>query len=428
MSKHGAGGPREQAPKRLAAVPRDADGPFGLPDYRRQWGADLATSCAFEMETLALAWYVLQATGSVVLMAAIGALQYLGTLVAPLVGVAGDRLGLRNIMLAMRLFYLLVAAVIAVCAAAGWMTPWLALGLAAVSGLLRPSDHGLRNVVTSKIVPDAMLLGALGLSRLTVDMARIAGALTGAVFMAALGMAWAYALVVSCYALACLLTAMLSMDAKSAHRPATSAFAHLRSAFRSVLDSPAQGATMAMAFLVNLTAFPFMLGLLPYVAKDKFGMDELGLGLLIACAASGCMAASFLLARIRLARPAVAMLASSIIWHLLVVAFGFAPSLPVALVLLFLAGVAQNFCMVPMAVFLLGNVSPELRGGVAGLRAMAIYGLPLGLMITGQALGSGMSFAAVSGVSGAIGVLATGIVWRLGSAHFGPMGRGTSSR
>ena len=51
------------APARASAL-----APFQVPSFRFQWPADLATSFAFEMETLILGWYVLVETGSVLLL------------------------------------------------------------------------------------------------------------------------------------------------------------------------------------------------------------------------------------------------------------------------------------------------------------------------------------------------------------------------
>src|ERR1051326_5436781 len=67
--------------------------PFEIRSFRFQWPADLATSWAFEMETLILGWYVLVETKSVLLLTVFASLAYLGTLIAPLLGVAGDRAG-----------------------------------------------------------------------------------------------------------------------------------------------------------------------------------------------------------------------------------------------------------------------------------------------------------------------------------------------
>ena len=46
--------------------------PFRIRNYRFQWPADLATSWAFEMETLILGWYVLVQTGSVLMLTVFG--------------------------------------------------------------------------------------------------------------------------------------------------------------------------------------------------------------------------------------------------------------------------------------------------------------------------------------------------------------------
>src|SRR4051812_35044405 len=90
-------------------LPRSSLAPFRSRSFRFQWPADLLTSWAFEMETLILGWYVLVETRSVLWLTVFGALQYVGTLVAPLFGVAGDRLGHRNLLCAMRVIYALLA-------------------------------------------------------------------------------------------------------------------------------------------------------------------------------------------------------------------------------------------------------------------------------------------------------------------------------
>ena len=46
-------------------------------------------------------------------------------------------------------------------------------------------------------------------------------------------------------------------------------------------------ATFAMAFLVNLLAYPFVLGLLPYAAKEVYGAGQAVLGYLAAAFWSG---------------------------------------------------------------------------------------------------------------------------------------------
>src|SRR6185312_7284841 len=88
--------------------------PFRIRNYRFQWPADLLTSWAFEMETLILGWYILVETGSVLLLTLFAALQCLGTLVSPMLGVAGDRIGHGVLLCAMRTTYTFLSATLAV--------------------------------------------------------------------------------------------------------------------------------------------------------------------------------------------------------------------------------------------------------------------------------------------------------------------------
>src|SRR5919206_3930222 len=93
-----------------ATPPSPTFAPFRIRPYRFQWPADLATSWAFEMETLILGWYVLVETGSVLLLTLYASLGYVGTLIAPIFGVVGDRIGHRDLLAMMRAIYAVLAA------------------------------------------------------------------------------------------------------------------------------------------------------------------------------------------------------------------------------------------------------------------------------------------------------------------------------
>ena len=188
--------------------------PFRIRSYRFQWPADLLVSWAFEMETLILGWYVLVETGSVLYLTIYGALLYGGTLIAPMIGVASDRVGHRSLLSGMRAIYAVVAAVLMALAFAGVLNPLLVLVLAAVSGLVRPSDMGLRGALIADAMPANLLTGAMSFSRTTSDIARITGALTGAGLFAAFGMAPAYVAITILYALGSLLTWFAAPDRK----------------------------------------------------------------------------------------------------------------------------------------------------------------------------------------------------------------------
>ena len=154
--------------------------PFRVRSFRYQWPADMATSWAFEMESLILGWYVLVETQSILMLAVFAALQFTGTLVGPMFGVMGDRLGHRKLLCTMRAFYAMLATPLMALTFAGVLTPVYVFVIAALSGLVRPSDIGMRATVVGEAMPAAQLMAAMGIQRTTQDTARIAGALTGA--------------------------------------------------------------------------------------------------------------------------------------------------------------------------------------------------------------------------------------------------------
>src|SRR3954464_3192254 len=108
--------------------------PFATRSYKFQWPADLLTSWAFEMETIILGWYVLVETGSVLWLTVFGASQYLGTLIAPLYGVIGDRLGHKSLLLCMRATYALCALILLALALTHVVTPLAVISVSLVMG------------------------------------------------------------------------------------------------------------------------------------------------------------------------------------------------------------------------------------------------------------------------------------------------------
>ena len=105
-----------------------------------------------------------------------------------MLGLAGDRLGHRNVLCAMRPVYATLAAVVATLAFSGWLNPAVVFVLAAVGGLVRPADLAMRSALVAETMPCERLIGAMGASRTTADLARIAGSLAGAGLFIAFGM------------------------------------------------------------------------------------------------------------------------------------------------------------------------------------------------------------------------------------------------
>ncbi|KRR26551.1 arabinose ABC transporter permease [Bradyrhizobium lablabi] len=401
--------------------------PFRVRNYRFQWPADLLTSWAFEMETLILGWYVLVETGSVLLLTLFASLGYIGTLVAPMFGVVGDRIGHRDLLGMMRATYAVLAAALMTLALSGHLAPLYVFIIAAVMGIVRPSDLGVRSALVATIMPHGQLIGAISISRTTMDTARIAGALSGAALFAALGMGPAYVAIVCLYLTATALTLCIMAPARKPN-PAGEAAAEAlqRSPLRDLKEgvaycwtTPRMQAALWVAFLANLTAYPLSNGLLPYIAKTIYGTNQTGLGYLSASFAIGSLVGSILLSLFGGIRVARLMIGATVIWYVTLLVFVQMQTVPTAIVCLVVAGFSQSLAMISIAVILMRTASENFRGRVMGVRMMVIYGLPIGLLAAGSLIDE-IGFAATGTLYVAAGLtlmLAIALHWRADLWH-----------
>ncbi|MFC7555304.1 hypothetical protein ACFQU7_28350 [Pseudoroseomonas wenyumeiae] len=130
--------------------------------------------------------------------------------------------------------------------------------------------------------------------------------------------------------------------------------------------------------------------------------------------------ASLIVSRMgRAAQPARMMLVFSIAWHGLVILFGQINSLPGGLLLLPLIGITQMLCLLPMSVLLLRGAPPALRGRIMGMRTLAVYGLPVGLLCSGPLIDH-LGFPATTAIYGTIGIVATLLVLGVWRSHLWP--------
>ncbi|HEV8615133.1 MAG TPA: MFS transporter [Methylomirabilota bacterium] len=405
---------------------------FDVRSFRFQWPADLLTSWAFEMETLIPGWYVMVNTGSVVWLTTFASLQLLGTLAAPMFGALGDHVGSRSMLCAMRATHAALATLLMVLAGAGLLTPAWVLAVAALSGIVRPNDQVMRNALIGETIPPDHLIGALGMSRASMDSARVAGSLAGAALSTALGIGLAYVFVTAFYLASLALTFGVSRRrpvpdpgaiprgapggvASGMSRP--SRYGDLKDGLVYAATTPALLAPLLLAFLINLTAYPITGGLLPYAARRIYMVDATGLGWLVASFWAGALLASITMAVTGGVRhPERSMLVHTAIWYALLLAFGHVRSLGPGLVLLLLAGFVQSVAMISMMGTLLAAAGSHFRARVMGARMLAVNGLPLGLIGSGvlvERVGYPLTVTVLCAVGLAFTVV-IGVRWRAG--------------
>jgi Na+/melibiose symporter-like transporter len=393
---------------------------FKLSSFRFLWASDALASCAEQMESVILSWFVLQATGSPLLLGLFGALRFGGHIFAPLYGVVVDRQNRKKLLVGIRSFVGLMASLVLLLAFTGHLAVWHLFVIVAVKGLGRSSDNVTRQAVLADVVARDRLMNGVALSRLAMDGMQIVGPLLGGVLLSQAGIAWAYAPVAGLHLASACLASRVRWTPASRQPAQLSLWLNLRDGARYAWRNQAVLAILAMAFLVNLAAFPLTSGLMPLFARDVLHIGPMGLAALMGASAAGALSGSLLLSFLKMARrPGRFLLVASLLWYVTLIGFSSSGRLPLSLVILVGSGLAQSLTMAPLVMLLLGVVPEHMRGRVMGLRSLAVYGLPFGLLAAGamaERVGAPLTLAIVAGTGMALtGLLALTLrgLWRL---------------
>jgi MFS family permease len=172
---------------------------------------------------------------------------------------------------------------------------------------------------------------------------------------------------------------------------------------------------MSIAFLVNFLAFPFSLGLLPYIARSVYEVGQSGLGVLSASFAFGALVGSIVLGTNRFSLgTGRALLVATGLWFGLLLMFGATTHFALGVTLLMIAGFVQSISMIPLAAVMLRATEPQYRGRIMGMRILAIWGLPAGLLIAGPLIDV-LGFVWTTALYSCLGIAATvaiALKWR----------------
>ena len=384
---------------------------FKISSFRFQFGADLLVAWAIEMEVIILAWYILVATESPVALAVFGALRFGGTLLSPLIGSVADKLSRKRMLVAFRAGFSLLAIILMVLSLGDWVVPWHVYVVATITGLLRPADMMLRQSVIADAVPREILANAMGFSRTTLDSARIVGALAGASLMTLLGMGEAYIVVAGFYTISTLLSLKIRDISKGQTRTAARPIDDLKAAWRYSRHSADIKHILYLAFLVNLTLLCITGGLLPLVAKNIYAVEATGLGFMVAAFAGGALVGSLIIAMtMQSIRTERIMLGATLLWHALMVGFAQIETAALGIPWLVVTGLVSSFSMVPMASSLMLAIPIEFRARIMGLRQLAVFGLPVGLLCSGPLI-EWIDVGPTFSLYGVVGFFATIWIW-----------------
>lgn len=357
------------------------------------------------MQRVALAWLVLQITGSATAVGVVTALEFLPILfLAPLGGVVADRWDKRLLLYVTQSTAGLVAAALGLIVVTGVVELWMIYALALCLGVVYSVDMPARQTFVLEMVGRDDLTNAVSLNSVLVNMARVLGPATAAGLILVVGIGWCFLVNAASY-IAVLVT-LAMMDGATLHKspPQPRRKGQLREGFRYVRATPSVLTPLLIMAAVGTFAYEYQV-VLPVFAKFTFDGNAATFASMTALMGLGAVVGGLVTAA-RRNRTAVALGVTAVVFGSIQILTSLAPTLDMALLLFAVLGAASiSFLALGNATLQL-NSSPEMRGRVMGLWAVAFLGsTPIGGPIMG-AIAEHIGPRVALGLGGAITVAA----------------------
>jgi MFS family permease len=369
--------------KRLTGVGRVTFAALAIPNYRRYIAGQSVSLIGTWMQMAAQSWLVLTLTGSATTLGVIIALQTLPVLLlGPYGGVIADRIDKRRLMVILQIAMGVQALVLGVLSVTGAVRLWEIGVLAALLGLNNAFENPARQAFMLEMVGGESLRNAVSLNSVLVNVARVIGPAVAGVLIATVGEGPCF--LVNAASFVAVVASLMTLDRSAIHPspPSGRQPGQLREGLRYVRRTPELGVPLAMMALAGALAYEFQVTL-PVMAKQGLHVGATGYGFMTAAMGVGAVVGGlFVATKGRTGLPTL-VLAASAFGVVLLLACA-APSLPIELLALALAGGASiSFMSTGNSTLQLG-AAPGMRGRVMSLWFVAFQGsTPIGGPIVG---------------------------------------------
>lgn len=415
---HGAQGAPTPEPPR---PPRLAEGlaAFRFRNFRNFWIGQLASLVGTWMQTVAMAWLVLELTDSPLAVGLVWTCQFTPvTVLGMLGGVSADRWSKRRLLFLTQTGAALQALALGLLTLSGHIQYYQVLILAAVLGTFNAFDMPTRHSFIVELVGRDALLNAIAFNSSAFNAARILGPAIGGVLIARFGAGVVFLINAASYlAMIAGLFAVResALFAQPAHQR-EGVWASLKSGLRYVRGSAPVTLAVFLVGVVATFGMNFTV-LLPVMARDVFRIGSEGFGALMASLGVGSVCAGLVLAFRRRVDPIRTMLVGAGGLALADIGLALSPRVhftPLAFALLFGAGFAAVSLTATANTAIQSRVPDELRGRVMSVYLTAFAAsVPLGGLFAGalaRAWGAPFALAVGGLLSGLALILA---LWRL---------------
>lgn len=354
-------------------VGRDTFSSLGIRNFRLYFiGQGISVSGTF-MQGVALAWLVLDMTGSGTVLGIVSAFQFLPILLfAPFGGAVADRVSKRNLLLFTQTAYGILATTLGVLVMTGSVRLWMVYIIALAFGLFNAVDSPTRHTFVSELAGEKHLKNAVTLNSGIMNIARIIGPTIAGILIAGAGVASCFVLNgLSYIAVIVTLFLMRKEELFVAEKSGSGRIRYL-DGFRYILSKPDLRIILFMAAIIGTLAYEFQVSL-PLLAKVTFHGDARSYAALTSAFGLGAVIGGLLFAgRQRMDRFVLVQMA--LLFGLSLFAASVMPSLASATIAMVVTGVFSiGFTSVGNTMMQLGS-APKRRGRVMAFWSMAFMG------------------------------------------------------
>jgi MFS family permease len=356
-------------------------------NFRLFFGGQFISLVGTWITRVATSWLIYRLTGSELLLGVAGFAGQIPTLIiTPFAGVLVDRVDRRRMLVITQAASLAQSAALAWLTLAGQITVPQIILLQALQGVINAFDTPARQAFVSEMVDDRRdLPNAIALNSSMVNGSRIIGPSIGGLLIAAAGEGWCFAIdSVSYLGVIASLMAM-RVPARAGHGMSEMrVLDELHHGWRYILGSVPIRTALVLVAIISTAGTPYTV-LMPAIAARELAGGPNTLGILMAASGVGALTGALYLA----SRESVLGLGRVIIHATLLfgaglIGFSMARSIPVACVLLALAGAGFMMQLAATNTFLQTIVEERLRGRVMSFYTMAFFGtVPIGSLIGG---------------------------------------------
>jgi len=357
------------------------------PNYRLYFTGQAISLVGSWMQMIAQSWLVLSLTGSSVDLGFVVALQALPVLLlGPYGGVIADRVNKRRLMILLQSLMGLQALVLGVLTAFGVVEVWQIAVLALLLGVNNAFENPSRQAFLLEMVGPDDLRNAVSLNSVMVNVARTVGPALAGILIATVGDSICFLLNAASFVPVVASLLLLDVSQLRPSPPTPRAAGQLREGLAYVRRTPDLAVPLLMVVLVGTLTYEFQVSL-PVLAKDALAGGSPAYGFMTAAMGIGAVAGGLATAawgRTGLQPLVIAALA----FGLTMFAVAVAPTLPLELAALGLAGAAS------VSFIAIGNSSlqlrsaPTMRGRVMSLWFVAFQGsTPIGGPVIGAIIG-----------------------------------------